>query len=96
MPRRAGRFRRKTRSKLRKRIRQKGKIHMQRYFHQFKIGERVQLKAEPAIQKGMYFPKFHGKYGTVKNKKGKCFEILIKDKKKEKTLFVHPVHLKKV
>ena len=94
MVQRIGGFRRKTRSKLRKKVREKGKISISKYLQSFKVGEKVCLKAEPAVQKGMYFPRFHGKVGTVKSKRGKCYEVFIKDGKKEKMLIIHPVHLK--
>lgn len=95
MSKRIGGFRRKTRNKLKKSLRDKGKISINKYFQQFKIGEKVVLKAEPAIQKGMYFPRFHSKTGLVKGKKGSCYEIIIKDGGKAKMLIVHPIHLQK-
>ncbi len=91
---RKGGFRRKTRSKLRKKRSARGKISITRYLQKFKVGDRVCLKAEPAIQHGMYFPRFHGKHGVIKGKQGKCYLVGIKDKRKEKELIVHPVHLK--
>jgi len=45
----------------------------------FKIGDKVLLKAEPAYQKAMYFPRYHGKIGIVQGKQGKCYIIKIKD-----------------
>lgn len=96
MTKRTGGFRRKTRNKLKKASRKKGKISIKNYFQQFKTGQKVLLKAEPAVQTGMYFPRFHAKTGIVKGKKGSCYEISIKDGGKEKTLIVHPVHLRKV
>lgn len=95
MVQRIGGSRRKTRSKLKKNVSLRGKISLKRYFQSFKEGDKVSLKAEPAIQKGMYFPRFHGKTGTVKGKKGKCYEVLIDDKGKEKTIIIHPIHLQK-
>lgn len=95
MVKRIGRFRRKTRSKLRKSIRKKGKISIKDYVQSFKPGDRICLKAEPAVQKGMYFPRFHAKTGIVKAKIGRCYSIMIKEKNKIKTIIVHPVHLKK-
>ena len=95
MVKRIGGFRRKTRNKLKKPAGKKGKISIRKYFQQFKIGEKIILKAEPAIQKGMYFPRFHSKAGIVKGKKGSCYEIMIKDGRKEKTLIIHPIHLQK-
>jgi len=96
MTKRIGGFRRKTRNKLRKNIRAKGKISLTRYFQELSLNDKVLLKAEPSIQKGMYYPRYHGKPGIIKNKIGSCYEVLIKDGKKEKTLIVHPVHLRKI
>jgi len=91
-----GGFRRKTRHKLSKPRRSKGKISVKNFFQTFEEKEKVVLNAEPAVQKGMYFPRFYGKVGTIKKKIGKCYKLLIKDGKKEKTLIVHPIHLKKI
>jgi len=96
MTRRVGGFRRKTRSKLRKRSGTRGKISIRKYLQKFNVGDRVCLKAEPAVQHGMYFPRFHGKHGKIVGKQGKCYIVGIKDKLKEKELIVHPVHLSKV
>ncbi|MDD5086293.1 MAG: 50S ribosomal protein L21e [Candidatus Nanoarchaeia archaeon] len=95
MVQRIGGFRRKTRHKLLKPRRSKGKISISNFFQNFKEGERVILKAEPAVQKGMYFPRFHGKSGIVTKKVGRCYQISIKDGKNIKQPVVHPVHLKK-
>lgn len=96
MAKRIGGFRRGTRSKLKKGIRQKGKVSVTKYFQEFKLGDKVTLKAEPSVHKGMYFPRFHGKSGVVRSKKGNCYEVLIRDFGKEKTLVIHPVHLKRL
>lgn len=95
MAKRVGSFRRKTRSKLKKPARAKGKISIRKFFQKFKEGDTVYLKAEPAVQKGMYFPRFHGRAGVITGKKGKCYVMSIKDGNKKKTLIVHPIHLKK-
>ncbi|NQV08500.1 50S ribosomal protein L21e [Candidatus Woesearchaeota archaeon] len=95
MVQRIGGFRRKTRHKLSKSVRQKGKISIKKYFQEFEIGDKVVLKAEPAIQKGMYHPRFHSKPGIIKEKKGNAYIVLIKDGKKEKDIIAHPVHLLK-
>lgn len=92
---RIGGFRRKTRSLFRKDKRNKGKISLGSYFQIFNIGDRVNLTVEPSIRKGMYHPRFVGKAGIIKGKAGRCYEILIQDIKKKKTLIVHPVHLRR-
>ena len=96
MAQRIGRFRRKTRSKLKKGIKEKGKISISNYLNDFKENDRVLLKAEPAVQKGMYFRRYHGRTGVINKKRGNCYEIKIKDRDKEKILIVHPVHLNKL
>jgi len=96
MAKRIGGLRRKTRYKLSKRTKDKGKLSLTKYFQTFKEGDKVILKAEPLVQKGMYHPNYYGKVGTVKKKQGKCYEVAIKDRSKQKVLIVHPAHLKKV
>ncbi|MFH2021314.1 MAG: 50S ribosomal protein L21e [archaeon] len=90
-----GGFRRKSRQKLSKDYKTKGKISLRNFFQAFVAGDRVLLQAEPAYQKGMYYPRFHGKSGFVMRQKGECYEVLIKDGNKEKLVIVHPVHLKR-
>jgi len=92
---RIGGMRRKTRYKLKKELRQKGKLSLRRYFQAFETGDKVYLSAEPAVQKGMYHPRFFGKAGTVCGKRGNCYQVAITDGDKDKTLLVHPVHLKR-
>ncbi len=96
MVQRIGGFRRKTRQKLSKSRRSKGKISVKNFFQTFEEGEKVVLSAEPAVQKGMFFPKFYGKVGIIKKKVGRCYKVLIKDGKKEKNPIIHPIHLKKI
>ena len=93
---RIGSSRRKTRSKFRKNIRKKGKVSLTKYLQTFKIGDRVALKAEPAVQKALYFQRFHGKVGKIKGKRGNCYEVIIKEGSKEKIIITHPIHLKKI
>ncbi len=92
---RTGGLRRKSRHKLKKSVKERGKVSLSRYFQEFNIGEKVFLKAEPAIQRGMFFIRFKGKAGEILKKRGSCYEIKIKDGKKIKTVISHPIHLKK-
>ncbi len=93
---RIGTSRRKTRAKFTKHFRKKGKIGLSQYFQTFNEGDKVQLSVEPAVQKGMYHPRFMGKAATILGKVGTCYEVSIQDQQKKKTLIVHPVHLKRV
>ncbi len=95
MVKRIGGLRRKTRYKFRKGRNAKGKISITKYFQSFNNGDRVYFGVEPSVQRGMYHPRFIGKSGIVKGKRGKCYEVTLNDLGKEKTLISHPVHLKK-
>lgn len=95
MTQKTGSRRRKTRSKLRKNVSQKGKISIRNYLQKFKDGEKVILVAEPAVQDGMHHPRYQGKTGTISGTQGTCYKVKIKDGKKEKIMITHPIHLKK-
>jgi ribosomal protein L21E len=91
-----GGLRRKTRKSMRKNVRTKGKLCLANYFAEFKPGEKVCLVAEPGFQKGMYFPRYHGRMAIIKEKRGGCYELTIDDKGIKKMLVVHPIHLRRV
>lgn len=90
-----GGFRRGSRSKLTKSPRNKGKISIRNFLQSLTPGEKVILKAEPAIQGGLYHPRFHGRMGEVVGLQGDCYLVSIMDKNKKKHVVVHPIHLKK-
>jgi large subunit ribosomal protein L21e len=93
---RIGVLRRKSRDKLKKDYRQRGKLSLTRYLQSFSEGDRVLLSVEPAVQTGMYGARFIGKSGVIKAKTGRCYEVSIMDGGKEKTIIAHPVHLKRL
>jgi len=92
---RKGGQKRKTRKKLRKPLNRKGKISLTDYLRKYKEGDKVVLLPEPSVNKGMPFRRFFGKSATIKSKIGQCYEVVVRDNNKEKTIVVHPVHLKK-
>ena len=96
MVKRIGTGRRKTRHKLKKSFKEKGKIPLSIYFQELKEGDKVALVANSGVSKGMYFPRFHGRVAKVVGKKGFCYQVSIIDGKKEKLFNVHPIHLKKI
>lgn len=96
MARRMGSFRRKTRQKFAKDPKEKGRIPIARIMQQFKLGEKTYLKMDSSIHTGPFFRRFHGRTGIVTGKQGDCYLVEIKDKDKNKTVIVHPAHMRKV
>ena len=95
MGKRKGGSRAGTRQLFKKKVRQRGKISLTKYFMPYSVGEKAVLVAEPAMQKSLYHQRFHGKVGTVKAQRGRCYILDVRDGGKIKTIIVHPVHLKK-
>ena len=95
MVQRIGGTRRKTRHKLKKSRKLKGKLSLRKYLEEYKPGDKVILKADPTAKKGLFHPRFVGRTAVVSKKKGSCYEVVIKDFKKEKKIMTHPVHMKR-
>lgn len=91
-----GSRRRKTKHKFRKDIRNKGKISLKQYLQTFELGDKVCLTPEPGVQKGIYHARFVGRIATVKARQGDCYEVSFVDHSKEKSLIVHPIHLRRI
>ncbi|MBI4173188.1 MAG: 50S ribosomal protein L21e [Candidatus Aenigmarchaeota archaeon] len=85
-------FRKETRRKLKKGVRDKFKP--EDYIREFKGGQHVVLMLEPASHKGMPFPKFKGKIGKVKGRRGRAYLVEITDRGKRKTVIAKPEHLR--
>lgn len=95
MTQRTGSRRRKTRHKLRKNVREKGKVRISSYLQEFKENDKVALIAEPAVQGGMHHPRFQGRIGVIKGKQGTSYKVEITDGNAKKVQLVHPVHLRR-
>ena len=87
---------RKSRKKLLTSRREKGKLPVTRHFAKFNDKEKVVLKRVASVQKGIYHMRFHGKVGVISGKQGICYKVKIRDGLKQKTLIVHPTHLKRM
>lgn len=95
MPQTSGR-RIKTRSLLKKNVREKGIKTPSYLLQDYKPGDKVVLKYDPSIHKGMPHRRFYGKIGTVTGKRGKAYVLQVIDGDKTKTLIARPEHLKRL
>ena len=78
-----------------KSVRTRGKLQLSRYFQDLKQGEHIAVVREKSLQPG--FPKnIQGRTGIIDGKRGKSYIVKIKDKNKEKTYIIEPIHLKKI
>ncbi len=89
-------FRVGTRKKLRKRIRERGKVNIKRALQEFKPDETVVIDVDSAYHKGMPHKRFFGKQGKVIEKRGDSYIIRIRDGGKYKKIICAPIHLKKI
>lgn len=92
---RVGGSRRKTRYKMSRSMRQKGKLSITAFMQEFAIGDAVTLVADSVYQGGMYDRRSHGKSGQIVGKQGECYQVAIMDGRVTKIQIVHPVHLRK-
>lgn len=86
-------YRRKTRSLLRKKAREKGKTGLSRILREYKPGDRVLVKLDPSIHKGMPHRRFHGRIGTIEETRGQAYVVNVTQGKAMKEIIVRPEHL---
>jgi large subunit ribosomal protein L21e len=86
-------YRTKTRSLLTREPRQKGKIGLSKLLHDYQPGEKVVVKINSTIQKGMPHRRFHGKIGVVMSKRGRAYTVNVSQGDTVKEIIVRPEHL---
>ncbi|MDD2835546.1 MAG: 50S ribosomal protein L21e [Methanothrix sp.] len=86
-------MRKKSRGKLSRTVRAKGKSSVVRAIQEFETGAMVHVIIDPSIHKGMPHPRFHGKTGEVVGTRGRAFVLKVTDGNASKTLITLPEHL---
>lgn len=85
-----------TRKKLRKDIKDRGKLSTKKITQDFSIGTKVSIDIDSSVMKGQPHPRFYGKTGTISKKQGKAYIVSIRNGGKIKKIISRPEHLKKV
>jgi large subunit ribosomal protein L21e len=93
---RIGSARRKTRQLFSVPAAQKGKISIRKYFQRFEDGDSVHVGVDPAVHEGLPFRRFIGRSGVILGMQGEVCRVHIKDGGIEKTLLIHPAHLRRM
>lgn len=86
--------RRKTRQRFRKPPRERGIQPLGRLLHEYGAGEKVVIKIDPSVHKGMPHSRYHGRVGDVEGKRGRAYVVKLRAGDKLKTLIVRPEHVK--
>jgi len=86
-------YRHGTRSLLKKSSREKGKLGLSRLLHEYQPGEKVIIKIEPSVQKGMPHKRYHGKVGIIKERRGRAYVVSVTQGDAVKEIIVRPEHL---
>lgn len=86
-------YRSGTRKLLRKEPREKGKIRISKLLREYPPGTRVVIKLDPSVQKGMPHRRYHGKIGTVVERRGRSYVISVTQGDAFKEIISKPEHL---
>jgi large subunit ribosomal protein L21e len=86
-------IRNRTRSLLTKEPREKGKVGLSMLLHDYRPGEKVVVKINATIQKGMPHRRYHGKVGVVLGKRGRAYSVRVPQGNTTKEITVRSEHL---
>ncbi|RLI06098.1 50S ribosomal protein L21e [Candidatus Bathyarchaeota archaeon] len=87
-------YRSKTRSLLRKKPRERGLKPLGYLLIDYKIGDRVVISIDPSTHKGQPHRRYHGKMGTIIEKRGKAYVVAIQNGGKTRKIIALPEHFK--
>jgi large subunit ribosomal protein L21e len=94
VPRKSKGYRKKTRSLLRKKPRERGKVGLSKILHEYEPGQKVVVKINSSVHKGMPHRRYHGRIGVIANKRGRAYVVGVTQGKAIKEIIVRPEHLK--
>ncbi|MCK4313450.1 50S ribosomal protein L21e [Candidatus Bathyarchaeota archaeon] len=86
-------FRAGTRRLLKKKPRERGKLSLSKLLYEYELGGRVVVVIDSSVQKGMPHRRYHGKVGTVIEKRGRSYVVSVTQGKALKQIIVRPEHL---
>lgn len=86
-------YRNRTRSLLKKSVRERGHSPVSRLLREYAIGEKVTIKIDPSYIKGMPHRRYHGRTGIVLGKRGRAYVLKMFMGGYEKTIIARPEHI---
>jgi large subunit ribosomal protein L21e len=88
-------IRRKSRSALTKKVRERGRLPLSRLLTKYEEGEKVIINIDPAIHKAMPHKRYQGKVATVVGQRGRAYILEVPQRKTVKTIITTPEHMRK-
>lgn len=86
-------YRSKTRSLLRKKPRQRGKIGLSKLLRIYQPGDKVTIKIESSVHRGMPHRRYHGRVALIKERRGRAYVVELRLGDQKRFLTVRPEHL---
>ncbi len=93
MGRKAKGYRRKTRSLLKRNPRERGKTGLSQILQEYEPDEKVVVKIDPSVHKGMPHRRYHGKIGIIVEKRGRSYIVNVPQGEAVKEIIVRPEHI---
>lgn len=62
----------------------------------FEEGEKAKIRIDPSVQEGRVHMRYHGQVVKVTGERGDAYQVEFNDGNNNKTLYVKPVHLKRI
>jgi large subunit ribosomal protein L21e len=86
-------FRAGARRLLTKEPRARGKMKLSKLLYEYQPGTQVVIKIDSAVHKGMPHKRYHGRVGTVLNKRGRSYMVTVSQGDAMREIVVRPEHL---
>src|SRR5436853_2293042 len=89
-------FRTKTRTLISRKPRDRGKQPLGRLLIAYAPGQMVKIMINPAVQKGMPHRRYHGRVGTIAEKRGRSYVVEVAGTKTPRIIIARPEHITSV
>ena len=86
-------YRSGTRRLLTKEPREHGKTGLSKLLHEYDAGSQVVIKIDSSFHRGMPHRRYHGRIGTVVEKRGRSYVVRVSQGDAVKEVIVRPEHL---
>jgi large subunit ribosomal protein L21e len=86
-------FRSGARRLLTKEPREHGKLRLSKLLYEYEPGNRVLIRIDSSVHKGMPHRRYHGRVGTIIDKRGRSYVISVSQGDALKEIIVRPEHL---